>query len=315
MMHYDEQDKAAIQQFAQLNNVALREDQSVFSARQLEHVKAQIYSKKYPPMVGLTLVPIASDVPEWAETIVYRSYDQVGMAKVIANYADDLPRADVTGTEVTLRVKDIGDSYGYNVNELRASAALGEPLSTRKGNAARRAITVKLNQIAMVGDKQYGLQGLLTHPNIGITTLPSGKEWSNASAKEMLYDLNALWNAIRIQSSGIHTANRLTLSPQLLGYASSAYLNNTTMTAMGAFRSQHPNIQILEAPEFAGAGTGGKDLIFIGEFDAMNASLELPMPFNQLSAQARNLELVVPCLARTAGVAVHYPLAFTKAEL
>ena len=96
-------------------------------------------------------------IPLAGETIIYKTYDTVGMAKVIANYADDLPRADVAGTEHTVRVKSIGASYGYNVQELKASAGLGTNLPTRKGEAARRSIEVKLNQIAMTGDAAYNL--------------------------------------------------------------------------------------------------------------------------------------------------------------
>ena len=38
-------------------------------------------------------------------------------------------------------------------------------------------------------------------------------------------------------------------------------------------------------------------------------SLEIPMPFTQYAPQARNLEFVVPCESRTAGVIVYYPLS------
>ena len=120
-------------------------------------------------MIGLSLVPIASDVPEYAETVVYKTYDTVGMAKIVANYADDLPRADVLGTEYTVRVKTVADSYGFNIMELKASAGLGTNLPTRKGEAARRAIEVKLNKVAMVGDAEYGLYGMTTHQ---ISALP-----------------------------------------------------------------------------------------------------------------------------------------------
>ena len=61
--------------------------------------------KKLPGMNGLSLVPVSSEAPEWAETVTERIYDMVGMAKVIANYADDLPRADVAMTERAVKVK------------------------------------------------------------------------------------------------------------------------------------------------------------------------------------------------------------------
>ncbi len=314
-MHYDEAEKSAVAAFAQAMGNVLREDESVFVARELDYVKARVYEKKRPPMLGLSLVPAESDAPEYAETITYKTYDTVGMAKVIANYADDLPRADVAGEEHTVRVKTIGDSYGYNVMELKASAGLGTNLPTRKAEAARRAVEVKLNQIVMTGDADYKLYGMLTHPNIGTATLPSAKKWAQASGQEIVADLDALWNAVRLQSQGVHTPNRLIVSSSLHAQLTSKiYAESYGKTAWEFFSSKHPALQLVEAPEFEGAGSGGKNLIVIGEFAAENMSHEMVMPFNQMEAQPRNLELVVPCYARTAGVVVHYPLAFAKAE-
>jgi len=38
-------------------------------------------------------------------------------------------------------------------------------------------------------------------------------------------------------------------------------------------------------------------------------TFEIPQPFEQLPAEARSLEILVNCHARTAGVAVYYPLS------
>lgn len=314
--HYDEADLAAVQTFAPQMG-GLREDESIFAARELDYVKARTYDRKLPPMKGLQLVPQTSEVPEWAETFTYRYYDQVGMAKIVANYADDLPRADVKGAEKTVRIKDIGDSYGYNIAELRASMALQANLPTRKATAARRAVDVKLNQVAMVGDPDYGLFGLTTHPNIGVTVLPHG-DWANPArtADEMLEDADALWNSVRLQSKGVHTPTMWALPSIEYSLLFSRRLPDSVGKTVGEFfKGKHPGLTIEEVPEFEDAGEGGTPLTLMYEFSSDNISMENPMPFNQLPAQARNLELVVPCLARTAGVTVYYPLALTKAEI
>ncbi len=43
------------------------------------------------------------------------------MAKIISSYASDLPRADVKGKPTTAIIKSLGDSYGYSIQEMRAS--------------------------------------------------------------------------------------------------------------------------------------------------------------------------------------------------
>lgn len=59
-MHYDEAEKLAVSAFAQSVGQSMREDESVFVARELDYVKAKVYEKKRPPMLGLSLVPAES---------------------------------------------------------------------------------------------------------------------------------------------------------------------------------------------------------------------------------------------------------------
>lgn len=318
--HYDEADLQAMNAVvpavsAVMGNVAMREDAGIFSARELDYIKAQTYGLKFPEMKGLSLVPIASDAPEWVDTITYKYFDEVGMAKIIADYADDLPRADVVGVERTIKVRQIGVSYGYNTRELAASLATGRNLPLRKAQAARRAVDVKLNQIAMVGDAQYGLFGLTNHPNIGTTTLPSAKDWlaDNPTAQELLDDVAALYDAVRVQSKGIHTPNRILLPTKHLSLLRRTYLPDSNgKTVLERLQNDYPALQFVEVPELQ-AASGQKSKIFIGEFDASNITHEMPQPFKQLPAEARNLEIVVNCTAASGGVAVHYPLAFSSA--
>lgn len=312
-MNYDAADLPGITTFAANVQQAFNQDQSVFTARQLDYVKARTYDRKIPAMNAVALIPRATDNPEWVETITYKSFDMVGMAKVVSNYADDLPRVDVGGTERTVRVQTLGDSYGYNINELRASIALGEQLPERKAIAARRAIEIKENQIALVGDAQYGLFGLTNHPNIGTTAGLNG-DWAGAgtTAEQIVEDVDTLYQAVGDQSNGTHVPNTLALSSRSLAAMKRKYMaSNTGKTAFAVVRENYPDLNIVGFPEFN--SVNATSYAVIGEFAEENMALETVMPFNQLPAQARNLELVVPCMSRTGGVTVHYPLAFTKA--
>ena len=313
-MNYDEDDIGGIVAFGSSVQRSFNQDDSVILARQLDYVKAQTYDRKLPPMRGLELVPTSSDAPQWAEMIVYRSYDIVGIAKIVANYADDLPRADVKGTERMAPVRTIGDSYGYNVNELMASVGLGINLPQRKASAARMAIEVKINQIALVGDALYGLYGITNHPNIGTTTGLTGSWNTTATAEQIVADTDILYQAVLTQSKGVHTPNRFALPLTALAAARRKKLTGTGgKSAYDSIRESYPALEIMGMVELEAGAAATDSLALMGEFSVENASMELVMPFNQLAAQPRNLELVVPCLARTGGVVVNYPLAFTKA--
>lgn len=314
--HYDEADLPAVKKIV-VALAGMREDEGLFSARQLDYVKTRTYDKKLPPMVGLTLVPISTEVPEWAETFTYFMYDEVGMAKIVANYADDLPRADVKGEEKVAQIKNIGDSYGYSVMELRAAAANRSDLPTRKSMAARKAIEIKLNQMALIGDRKFGLYGLVNHPNVPLVVGLHG-DWLNPATTpdQILVDLDMIYDAVTNQSKDVHTPTRIVMpTEQRSRIFSRRVPDSNGKTAGQFFLDKHPGLQIIGAAEFKGAGANGKDLILAYEYSEENLAMELPMPFNQLAAQARGLELVVPCLARAGGVVVYYPLSMAKGDI
>jgi len=106
-MHFDQADIPAVSQIALAaasTGQALREDAGIFFAEQLNYVRTRLYERKSPAMRAFDMVPVSTEIPEWAETVTQRSYDAVGIAKVISNYADDLPRADVMASETIVKV-------------------------------------------------------------------------------------------------------------------------------------------------------------------------------------------------------------------
>lgn len=129
-------------------------DASVFFARELDYVKSQSYDVEYPEFTALKLFPVSSEINPGAETVTYYSYDKTGMAKIISNYATDLPRADVKGKPTTAIIKSLGDSYGYSIQEMRASAMAGKSLDARKAESARYQIDYLNNKIAWNGDAE-----------------------------------------------------------------------------------------------------------------------------------------------------------------
>ena len=136
VMRYDEQDLMACK-----TSGLFREDagESVFFAQELQKVKAKTYDVKTPANNAMSIFPVTSEADPGADTVAFDSYDSVGMAKIITNYADDLPRADVKAQRTIVKVFDIGTSYGYSIKDIRRAKMTGKPLTTRKAESARRA--------------------------------------------------------------------------------------------------------------------------------------------------------------------------------
>ena len=125
---YDKADFNALTQNNIMQSLAIQgmrfdsaEDAAVFFARELDYIKAKSYDKQYPELNGIHIFPVTHEAPEGAETLTFYSYDKTGLASVISNYATDLPRVDIKGKPSTVQIRSIGASYGYSVQEMRAS--------------------------------------------------------------------------------------------------------------------------------------------------------------------------------------------------
>ena len=290
--------------------------ESIFMLRQLDFIKTQTYDVKYAELKARKLIPVSSEADPGAERIFYRQYDQTGMAKIIANYADDLPRADVKGKEFFATVKTLASSYGYNLQEMRAAVYGNVPLEQRRANAARRAIAQTENKAAFFGDAESGLQGFFTNPNIGSVVIPadgtgSSKAWTAKTPDQILRDLNLLANSISAVSLGVEIPDTLVLPIAQYNYiASTARSANSDTTILNYFLQNNPYIKEVEwVNELYHAGVSSADRAIAYRRSPEVLTMEVPSDFEQLELQIKNLEYTIPCIERFAGVLIYYPLA------
>jgi hypothetical protein len=273
------------------------------------------------------MIPVSTNAGAGAESITYQQFDQLGIAKIIANYADDLPRADIKGKEFTSPIRSLGASYGYAIQEIRAAQFAGRNLEQRKANAARRAVEQKINNIGWFGDANSNLLGLINHPNITRVAAPNNLAatstlWVNKSPDEILKDLNSLANGIVDLTNGVEMPNTIMMPiDQYTLIHSTARSANSDTTIAQYFLMNNPFINRIEwVNELKAAGVGvspivaGADIMIAYDNSPDKLTLEIPQPFEQFPAQERGLEFVIPVHARIGGVIVYYPLSIAVME-
>jgi len=305
------------------NQTSLDAGETVFFTRELESIKAKTYDAVKQPLRAFELIPVDSTVGAGAESIVYQQYDMVGMAKIISNYADDLPRADVKGKEFVAKIKSVGDSYGYNLQEIRAAQYAGKPLDQKKANAALRAQKETWNAVAFYGDEENGLPGWLTNPNIPSTSAPadgaaSATTFASKTPVQILRDLNSLVNSIFTLTKGAEKPDTLVLPiAQYTLIATTVYGTASDTTILEMFLKNNPFVtEVTWADELSAASLAANGVTdFTGDIaiaysrDPDKMTFEMPQNFEQLPVQQRGLEFVVPCHSRIAGVLIYYPLS------
>ena len=300
------------------------EEASIFFARELDFVKAQSYDVEYPQLTALSTFPMSSEVDPGAETVTYYSYDKVGLAKIISNYATDLPRADVKGKPTTAIIKSIGASYGYSIQEMRASRMAGKNLDTRKAESARYQIDVLNNRIAWNGDAETGLMGVLTEGNdVPLYVLANGAsgttQWADKDADEVLADITGMLRTMSETTKGVEVPDTLAIPESVYITLQSKRIEGTDSNLLSYIQSNLPGItSIVRCPELEAtsvetnpyaAEEDGQAVMLLFRNDARKLTIENPLQFIQYPIQTQGLEVVVPCEARTAGAMIYYPMS------
>ena len=296
----------------------------MFFARELDFVKSQSYDVEYPEFTALSLFPMSSEVDPGAETVTYYSYDKTGLAKIISNYATDLPRADVKGKPTTAIIKSLGDSYGYSIQEMRASRMAGKSLDTRKAESARYQIDYLNNKIAWNGDAETGLKGVLSTDNdVPLYTVANGAKgttsWADKTEDEILADITGMLKQMATVTKKVEKPDTLALSSDAYIEIQNKRIEGTATTVLKYIQDNIPDIkQIVSCPELDAdsvetnpyaAASDGKAVALLFKNDSRKLSIENPLPFMQYPIQTQGLEVVVPCEARTAGAMIYYPMS------
>lgn len=297
---------------------------SVFFARELDYVKSQSYDVEYPELTALKLFPMSSEIDPGAETVTYYSYDKTGMAKIISNYATDLPRADVKGKPTTAIIKSLGDSYGYSIQEMRASAMAGKSLDARKAESARYQIDYLNNKIAWCGDEETGLQGILSKGNdiplyVPVAGVSKSVKWKDKTADEILADISGMLKQMARVTKKVEKPDTLALPSEAYIDIQNRRIDGTATTVLKYIQGNITDIKnIVSCPELDpdstdtnpyAAASNGQGVALLFKNDARKFSIENPLSFMQYPVQPQGLEMVVPCEARTAGAVIYYPMS------
>lgn len=295
--------------------------ESVFFKRELEAIDKKVYEKKYPQLIARSLIPTIGGVSPWQKVYTWREFDKKGSAKIIADYADDLPRVDVSGEEFSQLIKTLGDSYWYSIDEVQAAKGMGTPLDEMRAMAARYFIESKVDSILATGDAATGMKGLL---NLSSTTTftagtktAGGLTWGtiaapNATGPEVAADLIGIVSKLNETTKGLWSKFKIVLPLEQYNYAAQIRMSTLgDQTALDFVLKVCPFIQDITPwvkCDLAGAG-GSTDRMAAYPYDEMVLGALVPSEFEILPAQERNLAFVVNCKATVGGVICRYPVA------
>lgn len=299
--------------------------ESVWFKRQLEFIDKTMYETVWPENKARSLIPTAGGIPDWAKVYTWRMFDRFGKAKIAANMADDIPRADRSGQEQSKMIKPVTAAYGWDIFEIKAAAATGVPLDAMKAVAARYAVETQIDEILAIGSAAHGLEGLLTQStfnNVTPTTKTGGGTVWTIAAKpdEIAQDLfNLCTQTINaMKGAGGPVFQKFTILLPITQYGMIAQRRMSEFSDITILNYVLKNSPFVEAIEpwyrLAGAGSGPSDRAVAYPRNPMVVTGIVPMEFTTQPPDQRNLEFVINCLSTTGGVVVRYPVALAYCD-
>lgn len=286
--------------------------ESAFFARELEHIRAETFDVKFPDLMARVLIPADPDPPNTgAATVTYRQFTKTGVAKVIASYADDLPRADIFGVEFESPIRSLGEAYGYNIQEIRAAILAGRPLTSLKAQAAREAIERGMDEILSVGHAPSGIPGFLNNVDVPAAAVAGGV-WSGKTPTAIRADVDEMIQDIPNDSLGIERGPVTILLPDLqFDIISDTQNSDASDRTILEFLLMRNNkiAEIVPWYRMVGAGAGGLDRMMAYTRNPRSVRAIVPQEFEQFPVEPRNLEFIVSTHARVGGTNFQYPLS------
>lgn len=286
--------------------------------RQLTHIVQEVQEAKYPENRAEDFIPVDSSINPGAQSFIWRQYDWAGMAKIISGNATDLPSIQVIGFEVAQAIRTLGIEFDYSLDDLRAAAMSGYPISTEKARLARRANENAVEQLAAFGSSSEGLPGFLNNTNVAVLTLVGFTgDWETATGEEILADLNTMANAMVVTTMGVWRPDTMLLPINRYSLVMSKPYSSQVPTPVGRiFLDQSPYIKNIDQWHFLDTADaeldGPRAVIYQRHPDV--CQLVVPMRFQQQPPQPKGLSFVVPCESKIGGVSIKNPLGMSYCD-
>jgi hypothetical protein len=304
------------------DGVPTMDDGIAFYISQLAGLESKIYESKYTNINFAELVPIKADVPEWADTWEYLSYDAVTLGKFIGSSADDLAKVSFSANKSIVPIGYAGISYDYSLDELRKSQQMRMPIDSTKAKIAFRGSQEHTQKVAYFGDASRKMTGLFNNANLALDN--STTNWATATGQEIVDDMNRLGIKVWTDSANVHVPNIWVIDSTRFAQISSKRMDAGTDTTVLEFFLKNniytsltgqtprvvPRLQ-LTAAELAkgGVSNGSKDRMMAYEMNNENLEMCNSIPFRPLPPQAQGLNVYVPCEYKLSGVEVRFPFS------
>jgi len=301
-----------------------KKDESFFFARNLEYIRQKIFRPVYAELKMLNggLISIDTSIPEGAETDTYDILDSSGEADIISDFGDDIKTVEISGDEVTNKIKSLADSYIYSVQDVRKDkmlGAVGRSSVENKAMAARKAVDQKIDKMFRIGAPEHGILGMFNATGVPSTAAAatgsvSTTTWSTKTAANILADVETAMNDMEDLTEGNETPDTLLLPSAQYELIRKKALDTTFYSGQSVLKyiQEEYGLKVEKVQQLKNAFTGGTEsgmVLYKNSPEKLEAVL--PIRLMPHAPQVKNLATKNILEARCGGVRVYFPYSMS----
>lgn len=280
-----------------------------FAVRQSTHIERELNKQPLPDIVYPRLIPVDNTAHPFATSVDFYSSDQYGKAGWINGNSDDIPMAGTNRAKHTTGVYTSAIGYGWGWEELNQAQMLGVDLSGEDAAAARRAAEEMTEGVALRGDEEKGMQGLINHSEITPGSALTG-DWAGATTDEdqILADVNDAIFAVAEGTNYTMGADTVLLPFKRMNLLGTTYRRDKTLLQLimesNAYTLQTGRpLTIMAVRGLDKAGAGETNRMVAYKRDPAVLKMHIPMPHRFLPVwQQGPLNWQVPGVMRLGGL-------------
>lgn len=291
-----------------------------FIVPQTLRINTAVEMLQYPSFDYSRLMYVNTDGDMWDIGSVFYSGDIAGAAQFLSGKGFDMPYADVSTAQHLQTNHFAGIGYEWSLQELQRSAKLGRNLSSEKAEAARKVAESFVYGIALRGNTEKGLTGLVNDANVPSAQVANdgtgpSRLWTAKDADLILRDVNEALNAPFNATKETQRANTLLLPSTKLQYLAEKRVGDTTSTILAFLKENNSYtletgqpLTIIGSRELETAGTGGTARMVAYDNDRGVVQMHLPGPHEFLPPfQKSSMTWEVAGIMNVGGVEIRRP--------
>lgn len=291
-----------------------------FVVSQTQNIEAEVYRIRYPMFDYASLISVVTEGFAWATGTTFYTMDTVGKTEWLGNEANDVPYTDIIrGTgEHSFHMR--GGAYRWSLPELNLAAKLGINLTGEKAEGVRRIMERFLFDLALTGDTEKGMKGLINYTGVTAGDVPADGAgattwWANKTADQILRDINKGIMDVRVATNTVVTPDTLLVPEGVFADISTRRISSGgdgTMTVLDFLLAKNSYTAMTKRPftvrpllELGTADPGGDGRAVLYENSRDVARFHLPLPFMFLPLfQKNSMQWEQVGIVRTGGTEV-----------